>query len=353
MRSTLSGQRFLLLLLAGSGILAFFILRPFFAPIVFAIVFAVVLQPVYKRISRLLGNWPSTAAVLTVLLAAICILLPLGFLGTQIALQAQGVYATFAEGDGQAQVQSIVLYMEQTVGAYIPGVQGFSDSLSANISAYGQQALQWIVEHIGPAVSGIASVFLSLFIFFIALYYLLRDGAVFRQEVVSLSPLPDAQDETVLHKLGLAVNSVITGSLMIGLIQGTLTAIGFTLFGVPNSILWGTVAAIAALIPAVGTALVIIPAIIFLFVTVGPGPALGLTGWAVLAVGMVDNFLGPRLMGRGIKLHPFFVLLSVLGGISFFGIMGIFLGPIFLSFLFALLSIYASLPKQQAEENAV
>lgn len=352
MRESHPGRRFLLLLLAGCGILAFLIFWPFFAPLVFAIVFAVVLQPLYKSISLRLPRWPSISALLTVLIATLCILVPLGLLGTHLASQAQQVYTSFVTGEGQMQVQRTILSVEQGLLGSFPVLQGFSNTLSADISAYGKQALQWAVEHLGTVFSGITSLFFSLFIFFVALYYLLRDGERFKTALVELSPLPDKYDERVFERLGMAVNSVITGSLLVALIQGTLAAIGFSFFGLPNSILWGTVAAIAALVPGIGTALVFIPAIIFLFVTGNTGATLGLTVWWLLAVGTIDNFLGPRLMSRGIKLHPFFVLLSVIGGISFFGIPGLFLGPIFLSFLFALLSIYAAFPDQPASPPA-
>ena len=100
-------------------------------------------------------------------------------------------------------------------------------------------------------------------------------------------------------------------------------------------------AAIAALIPSVGTALVFVPAIILLFISGQIFAAFGLLLWGALAVGLIDNFLGPKLIGRGMHLHPLLVLFSVLGGIVFFGPIGFVLGPIILSLLFALLDIYS------------
>ena len=177
----------------------------------------------------------------------------------------------------------------------------------------------------GQIFSSISSLLLSLFIFFIALYYLLRDGKRVRQMLIELSPLNDREDEGVFDRLELAVNSVIKGNLVIALVQGVLTTIGFMLFGVPNAILWGTVAAVAALIPGIGTGLVFIPAVAFLFFTGANVPAFGLFIWGALGVGLIDNFLGPKLVGSGMKLHPLLVLLSVLGGLMYFGPAGIFL----------------------------
>ena len=102
-------------------------------------------------------------------------------------------------------------------------------------------------------------------------------------------------------------------------------------------------AVIAALIPGIGTALVLIPAILFLFITGEMFSGVGLIVWVVVAVGLVDNFLGPKLVGHGMQLHPLIILLSVFGGIGFFGPIGFLLGPLAISLLFVLIDIYFSL----------
>lgn len=340
-----AGQYFLLLLLAGAFVITYFIFEPFLPALVMAAVFAVILQPAYHRIRAEMPRWPSVSALLTVLLSLVCILVPLGFIGTQIGFEAAGLYSSLTDGSAQAELTSFIQSLERMAGVYVPGAENFSEQLSNNISTYARSALTWLLQHLGTAFSGVASLFLSLFIFFIALYYLLRDGARVKQSLVELSPLRDSYDESVFHKLELAVNSVIKGNLMIASLQGVLSAAGFMIFGVPNPVLWGTVTAIAALIPAVGTGLVFLPIILFLLVTGNAFGAIGLAIWGVLAVGLIDNLLAPRLIGSGMKLHPLLVLLSVLGGITFFGAVGIFLGPLSLSLLFAFLSIYRDVSK--------
>lgn len=342
------GLYFLLALLLGSLILTYFIFQPFLTPLILAAVFAVVLQPLYHRILRNMPRWPSAASLATVLVSVVCILVPLTLIGTQIGVEARQLYTELSDADTRSALQSSARNFETIVARRIPAAQGFSENLSANISAYAETALQWVIQNIASAASGLASVLLKFFLFFIALYYLLRDGKKLKEKLIELSPLRDSYDESIFHKLELAVNSVIKGNLTIALIQGTLTAIGFTLFGVPNSVLWGSVAAIAALIPGLGTGLVFIPTILFMYFTGEAGSALGLAIWGVIAVGMIDNFLGPQLIGRGVKLHPLLVLLSVLGGLALFGPLGVFLGPLSLSLLFAFLSIYADISTDKA-----
>lgn len=338
---------FLVLFLVGAFTLTVAIFWPFLKPLALAAVFAVVLQGLYGRISKLLGGWPSTAALLTVIISIFFILLPLSLIGVLVGNEAHNLYVSLEAGSGQSTLTQVFSRIDETFGEVVPGLGEFSRNASVDINTYTKEALRWITEHAGVIFSSISGLLLSFFIFFIALYYLLRDGKRVRQLLIELSPLNDREDAGVFNRLELAVNSVIKGNLVIALVQGILTTIGFTIFGVPNTILWGTVAAVAALIPGIGTGLVFIPAVAFLFFTGAGVSALGLFVWGALGVGLIDNFLGPRLVGSGMKLHPLLVLLSVIGGLMYFGPAGIFLGPLSLSLLFALLSIYADISRRE------
>lgn len=345
-----SQLRFLLILLAGALLLAFMIFRPFLAPLALAAVFAVVLQPLHNKILSKFGGRESLAALVSVLVAAICILIPLAFIGAQILGEAGQLYASlFEPREGGNLVATAINDLGQKFASIQPGSETFFNNLSEDLDVYAKRALEWLLSNLGAALSSISTLVLDLFIFFVALYYLLRDGQRLKKELISLSPLEDVDDEVVFGSLESAVNSVVKGSLTIALIQGAVTAIGFAIFGIPSAVLWGTVAAVAALIPAVGTSLVIIPAIIYLFVSGGIAQAIGLLIWGALAVGLIDNLLGPKLIGTGMRLHPLLVLLSVLGGIAFFGGIGIFLGPLTLSLLFAFIKIYSYLAKPAVE----
>jgi predicted PurR-regulated permease PerM len=223
---------------------------------------------------------------------------------------------------------------------------------SLNFDKYLEQGLDWLLKNIGGLFSNITKMILNFFIFLIALYYLLKDGQRLKKTIVDLSPLADADDEKIFNMLELAVNSVIKGNLTVAVIQGGLTAVGFAVFGVPNAVLWGTVTSIAALIPGFGTSLVIIPAILFLFFNNEVFHAVGLFVWGGVAVGLIDNYLGPKLVGRGIQMHPFIIFLSVMGGIGFFGPIGFLLGPLTMSLLFAFFEIIFSVKSQEKDDEA-
>jgi len=343
MTSRKTQLQFLLLLITGTLFLSFFILRPFLLTLAMAIVFAVILQPAYKKILRYFKNYESLAALATIVVSIVCILIPGIFLGTKIFSEAVQLYNTITQGDNtQNMIITTLRSIGQTFDNFIPGTGNYFINISNNVDVYLKQGLTWIINNLGTALSSISTLFLDLFIFFISIYYLLRDVTKLKRAIIKISPFNDEYNEVVFERLESAINSVIRGSLLIAVIQGILTTIGFTFFGIPNSVLWGMLTVIAALVPGIGTSLVIIPGIIYLFVIGNTVPAIGLLIWGTTAVGLIDNILGPKVIGKKLKIHPLFILLSVLGGLSFFGPAGIFLGPLTTSLLFAFIETYSS-----------
>jgi predicted PurR-regulated permease PerM len=137
--------------------------------------------------------------------------------------------------------------------------------------------------------------------------------------------------------------SVIRGALIVAILQGIMAGLGFLIFGVPNPAFWGMIVVVASLIPIVGTWLIIIPAIIYLFATGHVFGAFGFLIWSGVIVNVIYNIVSPQLMRRGTGIHPYIILLGVLGGIAFFGPIGFLLGPFIVALLFSLLNMYPSL----------
>jgi len=324
---------FFLAMMGVTLILTFFIFRPFLAPLVVAATFAVIFQPMHRRVEKALPHSPSAAALISVVAVALILLIPLTLFGLQIFREAQQLFHTLSEGGAGSLPDKLP-----------EGIRGQITTLSPNFSLdlerVGRQALDWIMQNLNNIFSSLFGTVLSFFLFLISLFYFLRDGKSFTQYLKILSPLSDRQDEKILSRLFVAVNSVIKGALSIALIQGFLTGIGFWIFGVPNPVLWGSTAAIAALVPNIGTALVLVPAIGFLYLNGEVAQAIGLGIWSITAVGLIDNILGPYLINRGVKIHPLLILLSVIGGLGLFGPVGFLLGPLIISLLFALIDIH-------------
>lgn len=329
-------DHFLLVVFVLISVLTFFIFKPFIYILILAAIVAVIFEPYNKKLLYYTKGNKGLSALLTTLSIVILILAPLIFLGSQIFLEAKDLFVSLANGEGKDTLLHIFKKLNSTAQSFAPS----SINFSLDVDQITKQGLSWLLQNLGSVFSNFAKIFTSLFIFLISLYYLLKDGEGIKKKLVFFSPLVDSDDEEVSKKLEQAINSVVKGNLTIALIQGMLVSLGFLIFGVPNPLLWGTVATIAALIPAVGTAMVIVPGIIFLFLKESIPGAIGLLIWGALAVGLIDNFLAPQLISKGIKLHPLLVFLSVIGGIIFFGPVGFILGPLTMSLLFVIVDIY-------------
>lgn len=326
---------FFTIFLIGMAILAFFVFQPYLSAVILAAAFAVVFYPLYLKIRKLLFGRENIAALITTVSVLVVVVIPLTFFSFQIFKEAQVLYLYIVSPDND--IANIIN------GAFQEQINDMVPGFSVDFTTYAERSLQWLLQHIGPVFSGAAKLIVSIFLGLLAFFYLVRDGEKLKKAVLKISPLNDLYDRQIITRLQLAVNSVIRGSLVIALIQGVLTGVGLTIFGVPNAALWGSVTVLAALIPSIGTATIIAPAIAYLFLTNHVYAAGGLLIWGVLAVGLIDNLLGPKLISHGVKLHPMVILFSVIGGLQFFGPIGYILGPLVISLLFVLLDIYPSI----------
>lgn len=330
---------FLLALLVGVGFVVFYILQPFLSPLVLAAIFAVVLQPVYQRALKDMRGSAGLAALTTTLAFLVVLMVPLVFFGERIFSESRQLYAVVSSGTFVEGLNAFVAERSTFFDSYIPNASIMIADATRDLSAYASEGLRWLVGNFGVAFSGVSSFVLSFFVFLMALYYLLRDGERLSRYLVRLSPLPDTDDDLILRRLSTAVNSVVKGKILIAIAQGIFAGIGLVIFGVPNAILWGLVATLAALIPPFGTGFVTFPAALYLYVVAGPGAAIGMIVWGIIA-SAIDNVFGPQLMSRGTSQHPLVMILAVLGGIALFGPVGVFLGPLVLSLFLTLLDVH-------------
>jgi predicted PurR-regulated permease PerM len=341
---------FLLILLLGAFVVTFLIIEPFLLTVILAGIFAVTLSPLYKKVLTTFHNKKTLASLVTVTITVVCMLIPLLLIATQIFRESVDLYGSVTRGEGSKNlIMSAINGTGRIFESFLPGTGEFFSSFSDNIDVYLKQGLSWVIDHLGMLLSGVSVWVLDLFIFFVSLYYFLRDGDKLLKSVIKLSPLDKEDMKAIFKRIHLAVNSVIKGNLFIALIQGALTAVGFGIFGVPNALLWGAVAVITALIPGVGTGIILLPGVLYLFISNNMFGTIGLTLWGVIIVGLVDNLLRPKLVGDALSLHPLLILLSIIGGLFLFGPIGLFLGPIVMSLLFAFLDTYGDIMGKMKE----
>lgn len=334
---------FLLALLAGSFLLALRIFWPFLDTLMLGIVFATVLQPIYQRFLRWAGGRKSIAASGTIAVTIAFIVAPLIFLGIQIFKEAQ-MLATYLSND--ANRVSLLHLLNPAISQLEARFPGFH-APTLDIYQFFKQMSNWLLVNIAPLFGSIAGIVISTLIFLIALYSLLTEGPKLKSLIMELSPLTRSENEAIAERLEMAINVAIKGSLTVAVVQGLAATTGYLIFGLPSAILWGSLTAVAALIPSLGTAIVVGPSILFLLLSGHTVAGIGLLIWGVLAVGLIDNLLYPKLVGKGMQLHPLFILLSVLGGISLFGPIGFVLGPLCISLFFAIFDIYIAVKRKE------
>lgn len=312
------------------------IIMPFVSALALAAIIVTICYPLYERIRRVMP-WQNEAlaSLVTTLSVLVILVIPVTFITYSIVSEVTSFAEQFSVDADSDTVQGHIDTLEQRLQELFPA---YSESL--NVDEIVRAAGEFLQPRIGPLFGGIASTIFLFFIAMIGTFYFFKDGKYFTKTLISISPLPDEEDEIIVRRLSQAVRSVATGTVLIALIQGTLTAIGLSIFGFERAILWGSIASFGALIPSVGTSIVFVPAVIFLASIGDFGRMIGVIIWGMTAVGFIDNLLGPYLMSRGNAMHPFLMLVSVLGGISFFGPIGFIVGPVVVSLLIVLLELY-------------
>lgn len=320
-----------ILLLVGA--LNVIILWPFLTTIILGISFSVVFYPVYlwfyKQISWFKG---SVAAFLTILTFVIIVCGPLFLIGTLVFQQSTILYTTIVTGGTPDQY---IARANAVITEWLPA--GFNFNLESKIA----DIVTIISRNLAIIFTATLNTVFGFFLMLLAMFYFLKEGDHWRKMVIILSPLANTDDELVLTKLRNAINGVVRGNLFVAILQGILMGIGLSLVGIPNAALLGVIAGITSLIPSIGTALISVPIILFLFLTGETYSALALAIWATVIVGLVDNFLQPIIVGRNTDVPVLMVLLSVLGGIALLGPIGIIIGPLLVSLFYALISMYS------------
>jgi len=324
---------FFLTLIVCALVLAFFILRPFISAIFLGVIFAIVFNPLYQRLLRFLKGYAWFASLFSTVFILAVVLLPLAFLGFILFREFGELYnQIMSQGGGVPIIETVMTYLKNRF--HIVQIQ------NVDIEVYIRQTLNWIMGNMDVLFSNSLKIFTDFIVLTFTLFYSFKDGKKLREKIVFLSPLPDVYDRQIFAKIELAINSIIRGFIFVWIIQGLSAMIGFYIFHVPNPILWGTLAGFAAMIPVFGTALVTVPAIVYLFFNSSTLMTAGLLAYTIIIIQSVDGVLAPFFIEKGIKIHPFLILISIFGGLIFFGPIGFFAGPVALSILIVLLDIY-------------
>jgi len=332
MQITSTEKYFLFVLLLITVVITLLIFYPFLAMLVLATAFAVVLNPIYLWIKKhLVKNIAWLASLLTVIIFLVFLCVPLFFIGKAVFNQTQDLYLNvISSGNSSHFIESI----NSSINKLLP--EGFSFDIHSKITQLVSSLSNNLAQFFSSTINSIIMFVLMIF----TLFYLLKDGEKWEKEFVNIFPLSDNNIKEILVNLKKSINRIFKGSFIIAIAQGILAWIGFTIFGIPNAVIWAIVAAVASFIPTIGTSVVTVPAILFLFFTGMHLQALGLLIWSIIIVGTIDNILSPYIISKDTEIPSLFILFAILGAVSLIGPLGILIGPLVLSLLYSLVSIY-------------
>ena len=323
-------KTFQLLLLAVSVALVW-ILLPFFSAIFWGTILAVIFQPLQRRLTVRFGNRPNLAALTTLALCVVIVILPLALIIGTLAQETAFAYEQIKGGQWdfgvffQKTLHTLPAFAQRGLGnlgladmaslqaKLTEGAARISQLMGAQAVIIGQNTLQFAV---------------GFGIMLYLVFFLLRDGVAISRKIRRAIPLDDSHKQRLLGRFATVVRATVKGNIAVAAVQGLLGGLAFLCLGIKGALLWGTLMAFLSLLPAIGSALVWVPAAVY-FLLAGPlWKAVVLVLFCTLVIGAVDNVLRPILVGKDTKLPDWVILISTVGGMSVFGINGFVIGPL-------------------------
>lgn len=341
LRAERMNRYLLLVVLIGIGAIFFSMVKMFLVPVILAAVFAGLFYPLYKWLLKLFRNKKGVSALVCCLILFLGLLIPIYIVANMVSREAIWFYES-----AEDMVQEIVAQGDAGPMGRLKDIELVKklnlDKIDwqAELGDIAKRLASMLGTVINKASKGTFQLVTNLFLTFFAMFYFFRDGDRVIARLKYLSPLADKYEDELIKRFVLVSKATIKGTLLIGLLKGTLGAITFWIFGIHAAVLWGVVMVILSVIPMVGFGLVMYPAAIVMILigNVWQGIIMLLIGGVIIA--QIDNVLAPRLVAREAGMHDLLIFFSTIGGISLFGVMGFIIGPIIAALFITVLDIY-------------
>ncbi len=310
-------------------ILSFLVVRPILISIVTGLILAYAFNPLYLKISKYIKS-KDLAALTVGILVLIIILVPLWFLIPLLIEQVFTTFNSFQQIDVSEFVSTILPIDSSKLRIEVTNmIVGFIGKMSSSILG----GLSNLLFELPTLLMHLAVV---IFVF----YFALRDQEKLRSFVSGLSPLRKEKEKALVKQFKDVTSSIVFGFIVVGIIQGVATGIGLLVFGIPNALLLTLLAVLASIIPLIGPWLVWVPAAIYLLYIGNTTSAILFAAYCGIVVSMIDNILRPYIVARRTSSSSVIVLVGMIGGLFPFGVLGLILGPLILSYLIVFMEAY-------------
>jgi predicted PurR-regulated permease PerM len=340
----LEDKTFLLLVIAVS--LAFaWILWPFYGAVFWGTILAILFAPLYRRLLRFMGQRRTIAALATVTIILLIVILPVTLIGALLVQEGLSLYEKFQSGE-----LNLGRYFQQVFGVLPAWVSDLLDRFGlTNLSSMHERLSMGLVQGSQFVATKALNIgqntfdfIVDLFIVLYLLFFLLRDGDDLVRRIRTAIPLHADQQRELLNRFTTVIRATVKGNVVVAVVQGALGGLIFWFLGVHAAVLWAVLMAFLSLLPAVGSALIWLPVAIYFLVTGATWQGIFLIAFGVLVIGLVDNVLRPVLVGKDTKMPDYVVLISTLGGMAVFGLNGFVIGPVIAAMFMAVWDIVTS-----------
>lgn len=335
---------FLIILLAFI-ILLFMLFWTYMSAIVLAFLIASAFYPLFSKLKQLLkGNEISSSLIMTIIILLVLIVPVSWFIGT-LSNEAFDFYNRTKSSVTLQEIQEGLLG-DSIWAQRIRDISNFAnielnrEKIRELTTAIGRNVGLFLANQLSAIASNLLGFLVNFFLMMLIIYYIFRDGARLKNYIVELLPFPAEQQEVVVNKFREMGRAVIFGNILSGIIQGVLGGFGFFFFGLGSPFLWGTIIGFMAFLPIIGASMIFIPATIILLLQKHVGIAIGYLAYNMLYSSIMEYFIKPRLIGKGMRMNPILVFIGILGGIKLFGILGIIYGPLIITIFITLAEIY-------------
>jgi predicted PurR-regulated permease PerM len=323
--------------------LCYVVTLPFIPALTWALVLAVITQPLYQWIQRYIKiQW--LASVLAIAIVMVTIALPAAAVVRQVVKEAV-VVVEKVRADTAEDLWKEALERNRRLAPTLKWIEREVD-LRAQVERVSDRVLAGLTRFVSGSIFIIMGWLITLFL----LFYFLRDREFILRALRGFVPLSAKESTRIFNRVRDTIHALVFGTLAVSIVQGILGGIIFWALGLPAPLLWGAVMAVMAMLPVFGTALVWVPTALYLAIAGEWQKALILTAWGGIVIALIDNLLYPLLVRSKLRLHPVPVFIAILGGIIVFDATGIVLGPVILAVAVALLEIWR---RRMADGGAV
>jgi predicted PurR-regulated permease PerM len=321
------------------------VFKLFLIPILWAIILTIVFFPLHKKFLKLFKNRKTLAALMTLLVVFTVTVGPMVFFSGTLVREILQFYATVGEWISDRKYEVVWnRLLDSPLRIIWDKIVEKTSSLDIEIvpllGRSAQKMSEAIVGQIQSGAKNFLFFVLNYFITIIIFFFFVRDGEDMARGLKDLFPMTPENKEAVFNRLEVTVSAVVRGLVVTGGVQAVLAGIAFWILGVPFPVFLALLIAFLALVPIGGAVVVWAPSAVYLYFAGHWGKALILFLWGALVISTVDNFLKPLLIGEKTHIPTLFLFLAILGGMSFYGLIGVFLGPAMLALFLTLIDIY-------------